>query len=163
MTVITMPDHVGSRRATDGASSRATVPTRRNAPKAAGLEVSHLRKSYGSTVAVDDLSFGVEAGEILGLVGPNGAGKSTAMMIVAGVRSADSGVVTIAGQVGGQGNAVVQTMLGLVPQDLAIYPDLTARENLDFFGQIYRVGRAELKRRTERVLAQVGLEHHANQ
>ena len=163
MTVITLPDHVGSPGATDCASSFATIPRQRNAPKVTGLEVSHLRKSYGRTVAVDDLSFGVEAGEILGLVGPNGAGKSTAMMVVAGVRRADSGVVTIAGQVGGQGNAAVQTMLGLVPQDLAIYPDLTARENLDFFGQIYRVGKAELKRRTERVLAQVGLEQHANQ
>jgi ABC-2 type transport system ATP-binding protein len=84
-------------------------------------------------------------------------------MIVAGVRSADSGTVTIGGYPGGQGESAVQTMLGLVPQDLAIYPDLTARENLDFFGQIYRVGRAERRRRAERVLAQVGLEPHADQ
>ena len=62
------------------------------------LEVSHLRKTYGATVSVDDLSFRVEAGEIFGLLGPNGAGKSTTMMIAAGLRRADSGTVNIAGQ-----------------------------------------------------------------
>jgi ABC-2 type transport system ATP-binding protein len=163
MTVLAMPDHVDSRRATCGASSYATVSVERNAPRGTGLEVSHLTKSYGTTVALDDLSFCVETGEILGLIGPNGAGKSTAMMIVAGVRRADTGTVTIAGHPGGQGNAEVQTMLGLVPQDLAIYPDLTARENLEFFGEIYRVGQAELARRVERVLVLIGLEQHADQ
>ena len=59
------------------------------------LEVSHLRKTYGTTVSVDDLSFRVEAGEIFGLLGPNGAGKSTTMMIIAGLRQADAGTVTV--------------------------------------------------------------------
>jgi ABC-2 type transport system ATP-binding protein len=127
------------------------------------LEVSHLCKSFGGTVAVDDLSFQVEAGEIFGLVGPNGAGKSTTMMILAGIRRADSGTVSIAGRSAGQGDRAVQMMLGVVPQDLAIYSDLTARENLNFFGQIYDVGGAELEWRIERVLGQVGLESHADQ
>ena len=131
--------------------------------KVPSLEVSHLRKSFGSTVAVDDLSFHVEAGEIFGLVGPNGAGKSTTMMILAGIRRADAGIVTIAGQVAGQGNRTVPMMLGLVPQDLAVYADLTARENLNFFGQIYGVCGAELEWRIERVLRQIGLESHADQ
>ncbi len=127
------------------------------------LEVSHLRKSFGNTVAVSDLSFHVDAGEIFGLVGPNGAGKSTTMMILAGVRRADAGTVTIAGHAAGQGKPAVQRMLGVVPQDLAIYADLTARENLEFFGEMYDVPRAELERRIERVLGQVGLEPHADQ
>jgi ABC-2 type transport system ATP-binding protein len=138
---------------------RAVTP-RRHEPL---LAVSHLRKSFGDTVAVDDLSFHVEAGEIFGLVGPNGAGKSTTMMILAGVRRADGGSVTIAGRAAGEGNRTVQRMLGVVPQDLAIYPDLTARENLDFFGQMYDVPRGERNRRIERVLGQIGLSSHADQ
>src|SRR5262249_22895905 len=93
---------------------------------------------------------------------PNGAGKSTTMMIVAGVRQADSGTVTIAGHVAGQSHKAVQMMLGVVPQDLAIYADLSARENLDFFGQIYGARGADLERRIARVLRQVGLESHAD-
>ena len=127
------------------------------------LEVSHLRKCFGSTVAVDDLSFQVEAGEIFGLVGPNGAGKSTTMMILAGLRQADAGTATIAGQLPGQGNHALQQILGVVPQDLAIYADLTAAENLDFFGGIYGLRGADLKRRIAKVLDLLGLTSHADQ
>jgi ABC-2 type transport system ATP-binding protein len=127
------------------------------------LQVSHLRKSFGGTVAVDDLSLHVDGGEIFGLVGPNGAGKSTTMMILAGVRRADAGTVAIAGHPAGQGNRSVQRMLGVVPQDLAIYAEMTARENLEFFGELYNVPGTELERRIERVLGQVGLESHADQ
>jgi ABC-2 type transport system ATP-binding protein len=127
------------------------------------LEVSHLRKSFGDTVAVDDLSFHVDGGEIFGLVGPNGAGKSTTMMILAGVRRADAGCVSIGGHAAGQGHRTVQRMLGVVPQDLAIYTDLTARENLAFFGELYDVPRPERESRIERILGQVGLESHADQ
>jgi ABC-2 type transport system ATP-binding protein len=127
------------------------------------LEVSHLRKTFGRTVAVDGVSFCVEAGEIFGLVGPNGAGKSTAMMIVAGIRQPDAGSVTIGGRSVNHRNPEVRMMLGVVPQDLAIYADLTARENLDFFGQIYGVHGPELDRRIERTLAQIGLAPHAGE
>jgi ABC-2 type transport system ATP-binding protein len=127
------------------------------------LEVSHLRKSFGANVAVDDLSFRVEAGEILGLLGPNGAGKSTTMMMLAGLRSPDGGSVTIAGQTTAAGNHALQMMLGVVPQDLAVYPDLTARENLDFFGRIYGVRGAVLEQRIHRVLGQIGLASHAGE
>lgn len=127
------------------------------------LEVSHLRKSFGTHVAVDDLSFRVEAGEIFGLLGPNGAGKSTTMMMLAGLRHPDSGTVTIAGHTAAVGDEALQMMLGVVPQELAIYPELTARENLDFFGQIYGVRGADLEQRIERVLGQIGLTSHAGQ
>jgi ABC-2 type transport system ATP-binding protein len=127
------------------------------------LEVSHLRKSFGANVAVDDLSFRVEAGEIFGLLGPNGAGKSTTMMMLAGLRRPDAGTVSIAGHEGVEGNHDLQMTLGVVPQDLAIYPELTARENLDFFGSIYGVRGAELEQRIQRVLGQIGLASHAGE
>jgi ABC-2 type transport system ATP-binding protein len=127
------------------------------------LEVSHVSKSFGQVVAVDDLSFRVEAGEVFGLLGPNGAGKSTTMMIMAGLHQADSGKVMIAGHTAGGGNRELSRMLGIVPQDLAIYADLTARENLCFFGEIYDIPGTELERRIERVLEQVGLESNADQ
>jgi ABC-2 type transport system ATP-binding protein len=127
------------------------------------LEVSHLRKSYGRMLAVDDVSFHVEAGEIFGLVGPNGAGKSTTMMILAGLRQADGGEATIAGRAVGTHDQALQQMLGVVPQDLAIYADLTARENLDFFGGIYGLRGPNLIARIDWVLEQIGLTSHADQ
>lgn len=127
------------------------------------LEVAHLRKSFGSIVAVDDLSFQVESGEVFGLVGPNGAGKTTTMMILAGLRQADAGTVLISGNSAGKGNRELQMMLGVVPQDLAIYVDMTARENLAFFGRIYGVRGSELEQRIQNVLNLLGLESHSTQ
>src|SRR5262249_44426916 len=126
------------------------------------LEVVDLRKSYGTHVAVNGLSFTVEAGEVFGLLGPNGAGKSTTMMMLAGLRSADSGSVTIAGHSFDNGRDELKRILGVVPQDLAIYPDLTARENLAFFGKLYGIRGATLKERIEGILDQIGLTENAN-
>ncbi|MCY2963754.1 MAG: ATP-binding cassette domain-containing protein, partial [Planctomycetota bacterium] len=100
------------------------------------LEVEHLHKKYGDFVALHDLSFEVNAGEVLGLLGPNGAGKSTAMMILAGLRTSDGGVVRISGERLDQNPDKLKRMMGVVPQELAIYPDLTGRENLMFFGSL---------------------------
>jgi ABC-2 type transport system ATP-binding protein len=126
------------------------------------LEVADLRKSYEGRVAVDGLSFQVEAGEVFGLLGPNGAGKSTTMMMLAGLRPADSGRVTIAGHSYESGAHELKRVLGVVPQDLAIYPDLTARENLNFFGRLYGIGGKTLSDRIDRILAQVGLTENAH-
>ena len=126
------------------------------------LEVVNLRKSYGTHVAVDGLSFTVEAGEVFGLLGPNGAGKSTTMMILAGLRSADSGSVTIAGYSFDSGRDELKRILGVVPQDLAIYPDLTARENLAFFGKLYGLRGSTLRGRIDQILAEIGLTQSAN-
>jgi ABC-2 type transport system ATP-binding protein len=163
MTIASMTMPVRSVVAVERAIPSVTAAMPQSSSTATMLEVSHLRKSFGGTVAVDDLSFRVAAGEILGLVGPNGAGKSTTMMIVAGAREADSGTVTIAGNDAGRSQQAVQMLLGVVPQDLAVYSDLTARENLEFFGEIYGVPDSDLNLRTERVLAQVGLQAHADQ
>jgi ABC-2 type transport system ATP-binding protein len=127
------------------------------------LVVSRLRKSFDGQIAVDDLSFEVNEGEIFGLLGPNGAGKTTTMMILAGLRRPDAGTVSIAGRDNGDRTQAAQTLLGVVPQELAIYPDLTARENLEFFGRIYGVRGAELGRRIARILDQIGLSSTADQ
>ena len=121
------------------------------------LEVRDLRKSYDGRTAVDGLSFEVGAGEVFGLLGPNGAGKTTTMMMIAGLRRADSGSVTIAGHSFESDSHALKAILGVVPQDLAIYPDLTARENLEFFGKLYGIRGATLAERVDRVLEQTGL------
>lgn len=126
------------------------------------LEVVDLRKSYGTYVAVDGLSFTVEAGEVFGLLGPNGAGKSTTMMMLAGLRSADSGRVTIGGYSFDSGRDELKRILGVVPQDLAIYPDLTARENLKFFGRLYGIRGSTLRARIDKILDQIGLTQNAD-
>src|SRR5262245_8884733 len=162
-TSFTTDQSVPARSAVECRGARSTGCGRPTPGRANLLEVSHLRKSYGGTVAVDDLSFHVEAGEIFGLLGPNGAGKSTTMTILAGHRQADGGTVTIAGEPAGHNNPAVQKLLGVVPQNLAIYDDLTGRENIRFFGELYAVRGAELEQRTERVLAQIGLQSQADQ
>jgi len=123
------------------------------------LEVSHLTKAYDDKKVVDDLSFSVAAGEVFGLLGPNGAGKSTAMMMIVGLRMPDSGEIHVEGD-GTQ--RAHHDLLGLVPQELAIYPELTGRENLHFFGEIYGLRRARLRERVKNILDQIELNGHAD-
>lgn len=126
------------------------------------LEVSHVRKCYGPTVAVDDLSFQIESGEVFGLLGPNGAGKTTTMSMLAGLLTPDQGAVHINGNPFLANDRPLRVQLGIVPQDLAIYPQLTAYENLTFFGQIYGLHGDRLRTRTEWVLEKTGLQSSAN-
>lgn len=126
------------------------------------LEVEHLHKQYGNFIALHDLSFEVGAGEVLGLLGPNGAGKSTAMMILAGLLPADGGTVRIDGQPFDQDPTRLKQTLGVVPQGLAIYPDLTGTENLRFFGSLYGYSGKELSVRTAKALEDVGLSDWGN-
>ena len=126
------------------------------------LEISHLHQSYNGNPAVRDLSLQLETGEILGLLGPNGAGKTTTMMVLSGLLRPDSGSVMIDGQTLDSGNCALRTRLGVVPQDLAIYPDLTAVENLKFFGSLYALRGADLTERVTAALAHTGLEEHAH-
>ena len=125
------------------------------------LEVTDLHKSFGKLVAVDGVSFHVDAGEIFGLLGPNGAGKSTTMMMLAGLLRPDSGTIHLDGEVFDANNHKMRAALGVVPQDLAIYPDLTARENLNFFGQLYGIKGKDLIDRTAETLQQIGLTDRA--
>ncbi len=126
------------------------------------LEVSHLRKTFnGSVVAVDDVSFHVAEGEIFGLVGPNGAGKTTTMTMLAGLLKPDRGSIQIQGHPFDPGQYAHRAMLGMVPQNLAIYPDLTALENLRFFGGLYGMRGTKLKQRVDSVLDLTGLTDRA--
>jgi len=107
------------------------------------LEIKHLRKSFGSLVAVDDVSFGVKPGQLLGLLGPNGAGKTTTVSMIAGLLTPDRGEVLVGGQRLAGDTDPAKRRIGLVPQDLALYDELTARDNLRFFGALYNLtGRA---------------------
>lgn len=127
-----------------------------------GLEVSHLRKSYGDVIAVDDISFSVNRGEILGLIGPNGAGKSTCMLIIIGLLKADAGTIKLDGRIYDPRNPAMRSLLGIVPQELAIYPELTASQNLRFFGGLYGLRGAQLEKRVEYVLELTGLIRNAD-
>ncbi len=126
------------------------------------LEVADLRKRYGDTVALDGVTLSVEAGELYGLLGPNGAGKTTLIKIVCGLTDADSGEVRLFGQRFTRSNHDLRRLVGIGTQDLAIYPDLSARENLRFFGKLYGLGGDDLESRIRTVLAAVGLTDRAN-
>ena len=116
------------------------------------LEVTHLRKAFGSLVAVDDVSFRIERGQLLGLLGPNGAGKTTTVSMIAGLLQPDRGEVRIAGQPLGGDTDPVKRRIGAVPQELALYDELTADDNLRFFGGLYNLAGAALDRAAEAAL-----------
>jgi ABC-2 type transport system ATP-binding protein len=126
------------------------------------LRVENLHKSYGDLCAVDGISFAVAAGEVFGLLGPNGAGKSTTMMILSGVLRADTGAFTLGGAPFHPRQTAARRLLGVVPQDLALYQNLTARENLQFFGSLHGLRRGELDDRVGEVLARIGLDGRAD-
>ncbi|GAA4432235.1 linearmycin resistance ATP-binding protein LnrL [Georgenia halophila] len=126
------------------------------------LVVDDLVRRFGELTAVDGVSFRVAPGETYGLLGPNGAGKTTTISMIAGLVRADAGTVTVAGSPVGQQKVAVRRHIGLVPQDLAIYPELTARENLSFFGRLQGLRRQDLTRRVDGVLELIGLRDRAD-
>ncbi len=125
------------------------------------LQCRGLTKRFGDHTVVDDLGFTIAQGETYGLLGPNGAGKTTAISMLCGLLRRDSGTVTVMGHDLDDEPRQVQASIGYVPQDLAIYPDLTAAENLLFFGRLQGLGGKELAARTEHVLETVGLADRA--
>ncbi len=144
-----------------GRSPKLAAPYRQNKPMPL-LEVKNLRKSYGSLVAVDGVRFEIQAGEVFGLLGPNGAGKSTTMLMIAGLVPCDSGSIYLDGKEFDPRNPAMRSQLGVVPQDLAIYPELTATENLHFFGRLYGIKGGILAERTAAALDRVGLTSRAD-
>lgn len=122
------------------------------------IEVRHLFKSYGNFKAVDDISFTAKSGEIFGLLGPNGAGKSTTINCISGLISATDGSVSINEHNISTDVVNAKKSLGLVPQELALYEDLSAHENLLFWGSAYGMSGKNLEDRIQQVLAEVGLE-----
>jgi len=127
------------------------------------LEVDQLEKKYGDFSAVKGISFSVEEGEVFGLLGPNGAGKTQTISMLTGVIPPTSGTARIAGHDIKTEMNEVKKVNGLVPQDLALYPTLSARANLNFFGRIYGLGGSELKDRVEDVLRIVALTDRADE
>ena len=125
--------------------------------------VDGLRKSYGAQLALGGVSFEVAAGEIVGLLGPNGAGKSTTLGILATLLRFDAGRVAVAGHALPAGAARARRALGLVPQQVAVYPTLGARENLRFFARAFGLGRREAARRADATLDLVGLAARADE
>ena len=126
------------------------------------VEARGLRKAFGERVAVDDVGFHIAPGETYGLLGPNGAGKTTTISMVCGLLERDAGEVTVAGRPVDTTTTQARAAIGYVPQELALYGDLTARENLRFFGRLYALSGDELDRRVDEVLAIVDLADRAN-
>lgn len=123
--------------------------------------VKDLRKSYGSRMAVDGVSFEIKPGETFGLLGPNGAGKSTTIHLLSGLLHADGGAVEIAGQ-SDPSRPEVRRRLGLAPQSVALYEDLSGAENLAFFGKLYGLSGSRLRERVTWALEFAGLSDRAH-
>jgi ABC-2 type transport system ATP-binding protein len=125
------------------------------------VEAEHLVKKYGERTAVDDVSFAIREGEVFGLLGPNGAGKSTVISMLTGLFPPSSGTARVDGHNVMEEKRAVQRVIGVVPQDLALYPTLTGRENLCFFGEMFGLGGKALQQRVDEVLDHVAMRDRA--
>lgn len=126
------------------------------------LQVIGLKKSFGGKPVVKGVSFSVDKGEAFGLLGPNGAGKSTTISMICGLLKIDGGDVRVNGLSIKKDPMAVKRKIGIVPQDIALYPTMTAKENLVFWGKMYGLKGREAKAKADRVLADVGLSDRAN-
>ena len=126
------------------------------------VEARQLKKQFGTHLAVKDVSFSINGGQVLGLLGPNGAGKSTSMMMIAGLLTPTSGEVWINGEPFNGKNLQQRRLFGLVPQEYAIYEELSGIDNLKFFGNLYGLRGEEVKTRCSEVLEEIGLTESAH-
>lgn len=124
--------------------------------------VSDLHKHYGDVKAVDGISFEVAEGEIFSLLGPNGAGKTTTLSILSGLLRPDSGEASVCGHSIHREPLSVKSCIGVVPQEIALYDELSARQNLHFWGQMYGLAGKELAQRADEVLELIGLVERAD-
>jgi ABC-2 type transport system ATP-binding protein len=127
------------------------------------LDVHDVQKRYGPVEALRGISFQVQQDEIFGLLGPNGAGKTTLLSILSCLLEPGSGEALLLGQPLRRQNRAIRRQIGIVPQELAVYGELTARENLRFFGSLYGVAPRRLRERVDEVLTLVGLQDRASQ
>ena len=111
------------------------------------IRIENVRKQFGSTIALQDLSLQVQAGEIFGLLGPNGAGKSTTMSLLTGLAAPDAGSVRVLG--GDPRDAALRARIGLAPQSLALYENLSGRENIEFFARMFGLRGTRLAQRVD--------------
>ena len=126
------------------------------------LTVTDVWKHFGPTAALGGVSLSVQKGELFGLLGPNGAGKTTLMSILAGLTVPTRGSATLFGKPLTPASRELRPLIGLATQDLAVYPELTARENLSFFGKLYGLHGDDLRRRVNEMLAAVELTDRAD-
>ncbi len=126
------------------------------------IEVKGLRKCYGERVAVNNIDFSVRRGQTLGLLGPNGAGKSSTVAMLAGLLKVDGGTICFNGQAINPEQASYKQKLGLVPQELAIYDELTVKENLRLFGALYGLNKTQIAQRSSELLELVALTDRVN-
>ncbi|HBW85784.1 MAG TPA: gliding motility-associated ABC transporter ATP-binding subunit GldA, partial [Crocinitomicaceae bacterium] len=124
------------------------------------IEVINLSKYYGEQAAVNDISFSVNKGEIVGFLGPNGAGKSTTMKIMVGYIHASSGEVRINGQKVDVDNLETRKVIGYLPENNPLYTDMYVREYLEFIGKIYKI--KNVRQRVDEMIEAVGLEVEQN-
>jgi len=126
------------------------------------LKVAHLSKTFGAVRAVEDVNFVVRPGEIYGLLGPNGAGKTTTISMLSGLLAPDAGEVLVAGTALAANPQKAKRIMGVVPQELAIYEELTGRENLEFWGRMAGLSARDARARTEQLLASLTLSDRGN-
>jgi ABC-2 type transport system ATP-binding protein len=127
------------------------------------IEVQNLHKAFGELKAVQGVSFDVQQGEIFSLLGPNGAGKTTSISMLSCLLRPDEGDAFIMGHSITRDPMGVKSVLGVVPQDIALYEDMSARENLTFWGKMYGLRGAALKSRVDEVLEVIGLTDRAKE
>ncbi len=129
---------------------------------AAAIDAHDLTRRFGGFTAVDRVTFAVESGEVFGFLGANGAGKTTAIRMLTGLLSPSSGRATVAGHDVAREADLVKRDIGYMSQRFSLYEDLTVRENIRLYGGIYDLADAEIRDRTSRMLARLGLEHAAD-
>ena len=132
-------------------------------PSAPAIQVQDLQKAFGETHAVQGVSFQVQQGEIFSLLGPNGAGKTTTISMLCCLLRPDQGDAYVLGHSIREDALGVKSVLGVVPQEIAVYEDLTARENLTFWGKMYGLRGSALRKRVEEVLEVIGLTDRARE
>lgn len=126
------------------------------------LNLKGIVKKYGDVTAVDHIDLNIEKGEIYGLLGPNGAGKTTLINIICNTVKKDNGEVILFDQIFNNKSLHLKNDIGVVPQNIAVYDDLTAKENVNFFGSLYGLKKQDLTDKTEQALKFVGLLEYAN-
>jgi ABC-2 type transport system ATP-binding protein len=124
------------------------------------ISLDHVTKRFGDTVALNDLSLNVEEGELFGLLGPNGAGKTTAISVMLNLYEADSGSIRIFGQSMPKDELSIKRRVGIVPQHVSVYDQLTVYENIQFFAELYGFSPKEARQKTEAAIAFVELDAH---
>src|SRR5690242_12925793 len=131
-------------------------------PNPSAIVVQELTKVFGEFTAVDHVSFSVNQGEIFGWLGPNGAGKTTTIRMLLGLIKPTSGHASVLGYDPSQQTKIMQAQVGYMSQQFTLYNELTAKENIRFYGRVYGLSPSELNRRQDELLQMAGLVEHAN-